>query len=43
MGPRKGGVALGKFVKLLGKDAGVIEAIADAFKIVNGFLPVRDV
>jgi len=34
---------LGKFVKLLGNCADVFEAIALAFKIANGFFPVKDV
>jgi hypothetical protein len=36
-------VTLGRFVKLLGNTALDILAIADAFKIENGFLPVREV
>jgi len=41
--PKNGGVTLGRFVKLLGNTALDILAIADAFKIENGFLPVREV
>lgn len=34
---------MGRFAKLFGKIALWLLAIAEAFKIVNGFLPVRDV
>lgn len=39
---RKGGVALGKFWKLLGNLAVLVLAIADALSIANGFLPVME-
>jgi hypothetical protein len=39
-GGRNGGYTLGKLAKLLGKTALVGEAIADAFNMANGFLPV---
>ena len=32
---------MGKFVKLLGKTAVLVEAMAEAFRIANGFLPVK--
>ena len=32
---------MGKFVKLLGKTAVLVDAIAEAFRIANGFLPVK--
>ena len=32
---------MGKLVKLLGKTAVLVEAMADAFRMANGFLPVR--
>ena len=41
-GGKKGGVALGKLVKLLGNLAVLVLAIADAFKIAKGFFPVRE-
>ena len=40
-GSKNGGDTLGKLVKLLGKTADPLEAIADAFRIANGFLPVK--
>ena len=42
-GSRKGGDTFGRFVKLLGKTAWDVEAIADAFRIANGFFPVSEV
>ncbi len=39
---RKGGVTLGRLVKLLGNWAPCVEAMADALRIANGFLPVMD-
>lgn len=39
-GSKKGGETLGKLAKLLGKMALLFEAIAEAFKIAKGFLPV---
>lgn len=33
---------MGRFVKLLGNFAVLVLAIADAFKIANGFLPVKE-
>ena len=42
LGFKNGGVAFGKLVKLFGKVAPPeTEAIADALRIANGFLPVR--
>jgi hypothetical protein len=41
MGPKNGGVALGKLVKLFGNVACLMFAIVDALRIANGFLPVR--
>jgi hypothetical protein len=41
IGPRKGGETFGKLVKLLGKVAADTLAMALAFKIAKGFLPVR--
>lgn len=41
-GGKNGGYTLGKLAKLLGKVALVGEAIADAFRIVKGFLPVTE-
>ena len=41
-GSKNGGVTLGRFVKLLGNFAVLVLAIADAFKIANGFLPVKE-
>jgi hypothetical protein len=40
-GGRNGGVALGRFVKLFGKTAFYVAAIAEALRMANGFLPVR--
>ncbi len=39
---RKGGVALGRFWKLLGNFAVLVLAMADALSIANGFLPVME-
>ena len=39
---KNGGVHFGKLVKLLGNLAVLVEAIADAFRIAKGFLPVRE-
>ena len=41
-GGKNGGVHFGKFVKLFGNLAVLVEAIADAFRIANGFLPVSE-
>ena len=38
---RNGGDTFGKFVKLFGKIAFWVAAIADAFRMAKGFLPVR--
>jgi len=38
---RNGGDTFGKFVKLFGNIAFWVAAIADAFRMANGFLPVR--
>jgi hypothetical protein len=38
---RNGGETFGKFVKLLGKTAELVDAIADAFRMAKGFFPVR--
>ena len=40
-GSRNGGDTLGRFVKLFGNTAELVDAIADAFRIANGFFPVR--
>ena len=40
-GGKNGGETFGRFVKLFGKTAFCVAAIAEAFKIANGFLPVR--
>ena len=40
-GSRKGGDTLGKFVKLFGKTAEEVEAMAEALRIANGFFPVK--
>ena len=32
---------MGRLVKLLGKTAELVEAIAEALRIANGFFPVR--
>lgn len=42
-GSKNGGCTFGRFVKLFGKVAEDTEAIAEAFKIANGFLPVNEV
>jgi hypothetical protein len=41
-GGRKGGVTLGRLVKLLGNLAALVLAMADALRIAKGFLPVRE-
>ena len=38
---RKGGTTFGRFVKLFGKTAFYVAAIAEALRIANGFLPVN--
>jgi hypothetical protein len=38
---RNGGTTFGRFVKLFGNTAFYVAAIADAFRIANGFLPVN--
>ena len=43
IGSKKGGDTLGKLAKLFGKTAVAGEAIAEAFRIANGFLPVSEV
>ena len=43
IGSRKGGETFGKLAKLFGKTAVAGEAMADALRIANGFLPVNDV
>ena len=40
-GGKNGGLTFGRFVKLFGKIACWLDAIADAFKMANGFLPVK--
>ena len=40
-GSRKGGWTFGKLVKLLGKTAEEVEAMAEALRMANGFLPVK--
>ncbi len=40
-GSRKGGDTLGRFVKLFGKTAELVDAIADALRMAKGFLPVK--
>ena len=40
-GGKNGGVAFGKFVKLLGKTAFYEAAMAEAFRMAKGFFPVN--
>ena len=40
-GSRNGGDTLGKLVKLLGKTAEEVDAMAEAFRMAKGFFPVR--
>jgi len=39
---KNGGVAFGRFVKLFGNFAVLVLAIAEAFKMANGFFPVKE-
>lgn len=41
-GGKKGGVAFGRLVKLFGNLAVLVLAIAEAFNIAKGFLPVKE-
>ena len=41
-GGRKGGVTLGRLVKLLGNLAVLVLAMAEALRIAKGFLPVSE-
>ena len=40
-GSKNGGDTFGRFVKLFGNTADPVDAIADAFRMANGFLPVK--